>query len=141
MIGQEKYTKRSDPFIKNILKREPSSKGQQKNNSNVHQCEGEPAGKLSQLKKTTLEIRDIVNRNFESLQLLEKMLTNFEDTVLKEPEEPKDDDTKNQIFKWELKFKKTYHDKSLTEEGKFALWFLAWGQISDLMITKIKSDT
>ena len=72
----------------------------------MHQCEGEPARKLSQLKKTTLEIRDIVNRNFESLQLLEKMLTNFEDTVLKEPEEPKDDNTKNQIFKWELKFKK-----------------------------------
>ena len=76
-------------------------------------CAGEPVQKLSQSKKTILETREFARRNFDSMQLLKKMLTNFEDTFLKELDEPNDDATKNQIFKWELKFKKKqYHDGS-----------------------------
>ena len=70
------------------------------------------------------------------------MLVNFEDIVLKELEELKDDATKIQIFKWALKFKKYHRDESPLEEGKLALWSLTWGQASDLTMKrkKIKSD-
>ena len=43
------------------------------------------------------------------------------------------------MFKLELILKMHHHDASSLEEGKFALWSLAWGQKSDIIRTKIKS--
>ena len=59
---------------------------------------GEHGRKPSPFKKKSLKIRDFLSRNLDLLQLLEKMITKFEDTVLEEPNEPADTDTKTTIF-------------------------------------------
>ena len=82
-------------------------------NGHVHQYLGEPRLKPSQFKKESLGLRGFTNRNLDSPQLLEKILTKFEGTVLEEPSEPEEHAVKTKIFKWELKLKKiitTHHN-------------------------------
>ena len=63
------------------------------------------------------------------------MLTKFEDTILEESSEPKNDSTKTQIFKRGIKIRKNDDEFSL-EEGKLSLWLLVWGQRPELTRTK-----
>ena len=73
-------------FQQNTSKEKTKFRGsEEKINYHAHQCTGDPGWKPCQFKKKILEARDFANRKIYSPQLLENIITKFEDTVREEP--------------------------------------------------------
>jgi len=107
----------------------------------VFQCDGELGKKVNQFQKTLNQIKLHVAKNVESPCLFEGMLTEHKDKTLTEPQEPADNASRVEIFKWELKMTKFFEEEQALTDGKFVTWALIWGQMSELVRTKIKANS
>ena len=115
-------------------------KAEERMNGHVFQCAGEPGRKPNQFKKTTSEIKDYVNKTFDSPLLFETIIIDLKEPDVIEPSEPGAEATRVVIHKWELRMKQHARDEVALKKGKFALWSLVWGQCSNLTRTKFKPN-